>query len=71
MYQQGVLLGLGDGIYISNIIAQCSHRAETLERLVAADSPSTHRYQQWADVWEKCVRLEIGFWDNAMSRSEE
>jgi hydroxymethylpyrimidine/phosphomethylpyrimidine kinase len=42
---------------------------ETIELRAAADPPSPSRYAEWMAVWEKCVRLEKGFWDMGMNRS--
>ncbi|OJA11198.1 hypothetical protein AZE42_06238 [Rhizopogon vesiculosus] len=39
---------------------------ETLESRAAADVPSLVRFAEWRDVWERCTRLEKGFWDMAM-----
>lgn len=37
-----------------------------IEECAAEDPPSTKRYGEWCDVWQKCTRLEKGFWDMAM-----
>ncbi|KAF9228850.1 hypothetical protein BS17DRAFT_691780 [Gyrodon lividus] len=42
---------------------------ETIETRAAADPPSPSRYAEWMSVWEKCVRLEKGFWDMGMNKS--
>ncbi|KAG2040280.1 Phosphomethylpyrimidine kinase-domain-containing protein [Suillus americanus] len=39
---------------------------ETLESRATADAPSLMRFADWQDVWERCTRLEKGFWDMAM-----
>jgi len=39
---------------------------ETIEARAAADPPSAARFEEWREVWEKCTKLEIGFWDMAM-----
>ncbi|KEP46238.1 phosphomethylpyrimidine kinase THI20 [Rhizoctonia solani 123E] len=36
---------------------------DVMEQRAAQDPPSAHRFAQLQDVWERCVRLEIGFWD--------
>ncbi|CAE6434350.1 unnamed protein product [Rhizoctonia solani] len=36
---------------------------DLMEQRAAHDPPSTSRFAQLQDVWERCVRLEIGFWD--------
>ncbi|OSX56270.1 hypothetical protein POSPLADRAFT_1068178 [Postia placenta MAD-698-R-SB12] len=36
---------------------------ETIEALAVADPPSPQRYREWLKVWERCTRLEKGFWD--------
>ncbi|KAG0692386.1 Ribokinase-like protein [Suillus ampliporus] len=40
---------------------------EMLESRAAADAPSLIRLADWKDVWERCTRLEKGFWDMAMN----
>ncbi|KAI0792631.1 Phosphomethylpyrimidine kinase-domain-containing protein [Abortiporus biennis] len=39
---------------------------DTIEAMAAADPPSPARFKDWCNVWEKCTRLEKGFWDMAM-----
>ncbi len=41
--------------------------AETIETLAAADPPNALRFQEWCAIWEKCTRLEKGFWDMALN----
>ncbi|KAF8710431.1 TENA/THI-4/PQQC family, partial [Rhizoctonia solani] len=36
---------------------------DLMEQRAAKDPPSASRFAQLQDVWERCVRLEIGFWD--------
>ncbi|CAE6441375.1 unnamed protein product [Rhizoctonia solani] len=36
---------------------------DLMEQRAAGDPPSARRFAQLQDVWERCVRLEIGFWD--------
>ncbi|EIW85637.1 hypothetical protein CONPUDRAFT_118575 [Coniophora puteana RWD-64-598 SS2] len=42
---------------------------ESIESRAAADPPSEVRLEEWKSVWERCVRLEKGFWDMAMTLS--
>ncbi|CDO71907.1 hypothetical protein BN946_scf184940.g54 [Trametes cinnabarina] len=39
---------------------------ETIEALAVADPPNALRFQEWCTIWEKCTRLEKGFWDASM-----
>ncbi|KAI0628809.1 Phosphomethylpyrimidine kinase-domain-containing protein [Trametes polyzona] len=39
---------------------------ETIESLAVADPPNTLRFQEWCAIWEKCTRLEKGFWDASL-----
>ncbi|KAI0823863.1 Phosphomethylpyrimidine kinase-domain-containing protein [Trametes gibbosa] len=39
---------------------------ETIEALAVADPPNELRFQEWCAIWEKCTRLERGFWDASM-----
>ncbi|PPQ78359.1 hypothetical protein CVT25_011642 [Psilocybe cyanescens] len=43
---------------------------ETIESFAVADPPSAQRLNEWHSVWERCTRLEKGFWDMAMQLSE-
>uniref|UniRef100_A0A8H7Y4U1 Uncharacterized protein n=1 Tax=Psilocybe cubensis TaxID=181762 RepID=A0A8H7Y4U1_PSICU len=43
---------------------------ETIESYAVADPPSAQRLKEWQTVWERCTRLEKGFWDMAMQLSE-
>jgi hydroxymethylpyrimidine/phosphomethylpyrimidine kinase len=40
---------------------------EMLESNAVADAPSLTRFGDWKAVWERCTRLEKGFWDMAMN----
>lgn len=37
-----------------------------IEERAAADPPSTVKFDEWQAIWNKCTRLEKGFWDMAM-----
>ncbi|GBE82820.1 Putative hydroxymethylpyrimidine/ phosphomethylpyrimidine kinase [Sparassis crispa] len=39
---------------------------ETIEAIAVADPPSKRRFEEWQAVWERCTRLEKGFWDMSM-----
>ncbi|KAF9009599.1 Phosphomethylpyrimidine kinase-domain-containing protein [Cyathus striatus] len=39
---------------------------EVIEACAEADPPSPRRLEEWRKVWERCTRLEKGFWDAAM-----
>ncbi|KZT74039.1 hypothetical protein DAEQUDRAFT_660774 [Daedalea quercina L-15889] len=38
----------------------------TIEVMAVADPPSSVRFQEWQSTWERCVRLEKGFWDMSL-----
>ncbi len=40
---------------------------ETIETLAVEDPPNAHRFKEWCTVWEKCTRLERGFWDASLN----
>ncbi|KAA1477671.1 hypothetical protein DENSPDRAFT_933847 [Dentipellis sp. KUC8613] len=42
---------------------------ERIEKMAQDDPPSPARFEEWRLVWERCTRLEKGFWDMAMDRS--
>ncbi|TFY64232.1 hypothetical protein EVJ58_g2760 [Rhodofomes roseus] len=39
---------------------------DAIEAMAVADPPSPVRFQEWQSTWERCVRLEQGFWDMSM-----
>ncbi|KAI0648441.1 Phosphomethylpyrimidine kinase-domain-containing protein [Trametes meyenii] len=39
---------------------------ETIEALAVADPPNALRFREWCAIWEKCTRLEKGFWDASL-----
>lgn len=41
--------------------------AEAIEEMAQADPPSPLRFKEWCTVWEKCTKLEKGFWDMALN----
>ena len=41
--------------------------ADTIETMAVADPPSPARYREWQATWERCVRLEKGFWDMSLN----
>ena len=40
--------------------------AETIETLAVEDPPNALRFREWCAIWEKCTRLEKGFWDASL-----
>ncbi|EKM56098.1 uncharacterized protein PHACADRAFT_209595 [Phanerochaete carnosa HHB-10118-sp] len=40
---------------------------ETIEAMAQEDPPSPVRFEEWKGIWERCTRLEKGFWDMAMN----
>lgn len=38
-----------------------------IEARALEDPPSQMRFEEWRHVWERCTRLERGFWDAAMA----
>ncbi|KAF9460881.1 Phosphomethylpyrimidine kinase-domain-containing protein [Collybia nuda] len=40
---------------------------ELIEARALQDPPSQMRFEEWRHVWERCTRLERGFWDAAMA----
>ncbi|KAH9857478.1 Phosphomethylpyrimidine kinase-domain-containing protein [Lenzites betulinus] len=39
---------------------------DAIEALAVADPPNEQRFREWCAIWEKCTRLERGFWDASM-----
>ncbi|KAJ7147755.1 hypothetical protein C8R46DRAFT_1231648 [Mycena filopes] len=44
---------------------------ETIESRAAADPPSPARLAEWRAVWDRCTRLETGFWSMALAAGVE
>lgn len=40
---------------------------ETIETMAQVDPPSPMRFDEWKAIWERCTRLEKGFWDMAIN----
>ncbi|KAI1791572.1 Phosphomethylpyrimidine kinase-domain-containing protein [Ganoderma leucocontextum] len=40
---------------------------ETVETLAVEDAPNARRFAEWCAIWEKCTRLERGFWDASLN----
>ncbi|KAM5542813.1 hypothetical protein V8D89_003774 [Ganoderma adspersum] len=40
---------------------------ETIETLAVEDAPNARRFAEWCAIWERCTRLEKGFWDAALN----
>jgi len=49
--------------------AACCEGIYTLEARIAADPPSPSRFRELSKIWSRCVELEKGFWDMAISLS--
>lgn len=70
LYQGAVQAGLGTSA-IPELKLQHAHDAEyviveTLEACISSDPPSIVRFNEWKSVWDRCTKLEKGFWDMAM-----
>lgn len=63
-YQNAVKLGLGGATPVQLLVSRgADNNADTIEELAVFDPPSPGRFLEWQDTWERCVRLEKGFWD--------
>ncbi|KAH9914528.1 Phosphomethylpyrimidine kinase-domain-containing protein [Epithele typhae] len=40
---------------------------ETIETLAVENPPNELQFQEWCAVWERCTRLEKGFWDASLN----
>lgn len=69
-YQGAVKLGLGEctnGRMRLDTMELAFRVTETIEALAVEDPPNALRFKEWCTVWEKCTRLERGFWDAALN----
>ena len=58
-----VVLGLVDGVGADGGDVD----TETIETLAVEDAPNARRFAEWCAIWERCTRLEKGFWDMALN----
>ena len=49
------------------MVVGLTQRAETIETLAVEDAPNARRFAEWCAIWERCTRLEKGFWDMALN----
>ncbi|EJF56289.1 hypothetical protein DICSQDRAFT_71741 [Dichomitus squalens LYAD-421 SS1] len=40
---------------------------ETIETLAVDNAPNARQFHEWCVIWEKCTRLEKGFWDASLN----
>ncbi|KAJ3487101.1 hypothetical protein NLI96_g3767 [Meripilus lineatus] len=40
---------------------------DAIEEMARLDPPSPGRLEEWREVWERCTKLEKGFWDMALT----
>lgn len=67
-YQHAVRVGIGKALSMTlHDISANSDEPETIEAMAQADPPSPGRFEEWKGIWERCTRLEKGFWDMAIN----
>ena len=66
-YQGAVRLGLGMLYRSFRMWTDCG--IETIENMATNYAPSRRALAEWKSVWQRCTRLEKGFWDMAMNLS--
>ncbi len=49
------------------VLTQGVGDTETIETLAVEDAPNARRFAEWCAIWEKCTRLERGFWDASLN----
>ena len=40
---------------------------ETIETLASDHPPNARQFHEWCAIWEKCTRVEKGFWDASLN----
>lgn len=69
-YQQACLTGLRKYLpSVNHLSVSDKLLSGVLEERVALEPLSQRKYAELASIWERCVKLERGFWDMAMSQA--
>lgn len=70
MYRKGVEIGLGAlRVYLPGFLLKMNKNTATIEDIGLITHITEERFEEWAEIWKKCVMLEKGFWDMAISLS--
>jgi hydroxymethylpyrimidine/phosphomethylpyrimidine kinase len=70
MYQKAVEIGLGVlRVYSSSFLLNVDGVVATIEGIGSIVPLTEERFEEWVEIWRKCVMLEKGFWDMAIALS--
>lgn len=70
MYQRAVDTGLGTPpVCLFRLPLSVDGVTVTIESISLKTSISGANFEEWVEIWKKCVLLEKGFWDMAISLS--
>ena len=70
MYQKAVGIGLGASrLYSSSILLNVDGITATIEGIGSIAPITEEGFKEWVEIWRKCVMLEKGFWDMAITLS--
>ena len=70
MYKKAVEIGLGALQLCSpSSLLNSDENTETIEGIGLITPITEERFEEWVGIWKKCVMLEKGFWDMAISLS--
>lgn len=70
MNQKAVEMGLGaPRAYSASFLLNVDGMAATIESIASMAPITEERFEEWVEIWKKCVMLEKGFWDMAIALS--
>ena len=71
VYQEAVELGLGalGASYSPSLLLNAGDMVATIEGIGSMAPLTEEMFEEWAKIWRKCVMLEKGFWDMAITLS--
>ena len=70
MYQKAVEVGLGAlQVHPSCFLLNMDDTTATIEGIGSITPVTEERFEEWVEIWRKCVMLEKGFWDMAVALS--
>jgi len=70
MYKKAVEIGLGKlPVRLSRLPLNADEITATIEGIGSVTPITKAAFEEWIEIWRKCIMLEKGFWDMAISLS--
>ena len=70
VYQKAVEIGLGAlQQYSPGFLINMDDTTATVEGIGSVTPPTEGIFEEWVEIWRRCVKLEKGFWDMAIALS--